>query len=495
MSFNSLHYFIFLPVVYLVFAGVGDRFRWLVLLFASLFFYGFLLEPHLIIALLGVALVSYAGGILMGATSDARRRYLLFLGTIGCDLLVLVILKYLPFLTNNLNSFFNLFGHGSLLPSAPVLVSIGVSFFVFQAISYLIDVYLEVEEPERHLGYFTLSLAFFPKLLQGPIERAGDLLPQLRVPYRFDYDNMRSGLLLFGWGLFKKIVIADRLGLFVDAVYGNVHSFTGMPLILATWLYAFQLYFDFSGYTDMALGAACLFNIRLTQNFNGPYLATSVADFWRRWHISFSRWILDYVFKPLQFSMRDWGNRGIAAALLVTFVVSGIWHGASWGFIVWGALHGIFMGVSVLLRPWQKKVHKALGVEKTTMLKVWQIGVTFNLVCFSWIFFRATTLSDAAYIISNQFAWSSPAAMGIATGEWVKHNLFLDQSWREVMVAVAGLSVCTVVAVVKNKWSTDVTRFLGSQSLMARWALYYALLFALIVFSVNEKGTFIYYKF
>ncbi|MRR59224.1 MAG: MBOAT family protein, partial [Deltaproteobacteria bacterium] len=203
-----------------MFAGAGDRYRWFVLLAASLIFYGFLLEPHLLIALLGVAVVSYAGGIMVGKAADAGRRHALFLGAIGCNLLVLVGLKYLPFLTGNFTSLLNLVGYESLLPAAPVLVSIGVSFFVFQALSYLIDVYLEIEEPERHLGYFTLSLAFFPKLLQGPIERAGDLLPQLRVPYRFDYDNMRSGLLLFGWGLFKKIVVADRLGLFVDAVYG-----------------------------------------------------------------------------------------------------------------------------------------------------------------------------------------------------------------------------------------------------------------------------------
>src|SRR6185369_16654097 len=171
--------------------------------------------------------------------------------------------------------------------------------------------------------------------------------------------------------------------------------------LLATYAYAFQIYMDFSGYTDMALGSARLFNINLTQNFNSPYLATSVADFWRRWHITFSRWILDYIFKPLQMQWRNWKNWGTAAALIIAFIISEIWHGASWGFVVWGGLHGLYMACSVIYKPYQKKLHKMLGIEKTKFLKVWQIFVTFNLVSIAWVFFRASSLKDAVYVLSN----------------------------------------------------------------------------------------------
>ncbi len=205
-------------------------------------------------------------------------------------------------------------------------------------------------------------------------------------------------------GLFKKVVIADRLGLFVDAVYDNVHGFTGLPLLVATYAYSFQIYMDFSGYTDMALGSAWLFNINLTQNFNSPYLAASVADFWRRWHISFSRWLFDYLFKPLQMHWRDWKTLGTAAALFVTFLISGLWHGASWGFVAWGLLHGAYLACSVFYRPYQKKLHATLGLAKTRLLARWQIFATFNLVSFAWIFFRANSGRQALYIISHIFS-------------------------------------------------------------------------------------------
>ncbi|TLM59851.1 MAG: MBOAT family protein, partial [Deltaproteobacteria bacterium] len=311
MTFNSLAYFLFLPAVWLVHHCLGQRLRWLFLLAASLGFYASLKAPYLLGVLALVTVATYGFGLWIdrAGTPGAKRR--LLWGGIAVNVAVLAAMKYVPFLAENLTLLFGFLGSPVQLPHMQLLVAVGVSYYVFQAISYLSDIYLEIAEPERHFGYFALSLAFFPKLLQGPIERSGELLPQLKAPYVFDYGNVRYGLLLFTWGLFKKVVLADRLGLYVDAVYADIPAYHGLPLLAATYAYAFQIYFDFSGYTDMALGTARLFNIRLTDNFNRPYLATSVADFWRRWHISFSRWILDYIFKPLQMAWRggrEWGT-------------------------------------------------------------------------------------------------------------------------------------------------------------------------------------------
>ena len=289
MLFYSVNYFLFLPVVFLIFTRLNDSGRKWLLLAASVLFYAALGVPYLLLVLLVVTIITYFSGLSLGrAVGRPGRKGQYWLGVAG-NLLVLCSMKYASFISGYLAQVSGGFGqHPAIFEIGPI-VSIGVSYYVFQAISYLIDIFLEIEQPERDFGYFALYLSFFPKLLQGPIERAGDLLPQLRIPYEFNYDNVRSGLLLFTWGMFKKLVVADRLGIFVDYVYGNVHGYSGSAMVLATYTYAFQLFFDFSGYTDMALGTARIFNINLTQNFNTPYLATSVADFWRRSQVGMTR--------------------------------------------------------------------------------------------------------------------------------------------------------------------------------------------------------------
>ena len=395
MILTSLSYFLFLPVVYLIFYAISDRWRWLLLLIASYGFYAAFKVPYLLGVLLMVTTVSYSCGLCIAAQrTDIQRKRWFWAGTSAC-VAILAVLKYLPFIEAKTNNIFCL----NITGGNPFVI-IGVSYFTFQALSYLADIYLEVEEPERHFGYYAVYMAFFPKLLQGPIERAGDLLPQLKLPYRFDYDTMRSGLLLFTVGLLKKVVIADRLALYSDHVYRNVHDFTGLPLLLGTYAYALQIYFDFSGYTDMARGTGLMFGLKLAENFHSPYKATSVADFWRRWHMSFSRWILDYIFKPLQLSWRSYGREGTAAALMVTFLVSGVWHGATVSFLVWGFLHGLYLVSSIYWRPYQRKLHAWLGLEKSRVINVWQIFITFNLVSFSWIFFRSNWV-DALYVVKN----------------------------------------------------------------------------------------------
>jgi alginate O-acetyltransferase complex protein AlgI len=480
MIFNSLQYFLFLPIVFLAFFFAADRYRWLVLLVASYLFYSFLKAPQLLIALALVTLISYFCGSLVGkAGGESRRKTIFWLGTAAC-VLILLVTKYAPFIlaSARIES-----------PSEDLLIFIGVSYFTFQAISYLADVYMEVQEPETHLGYYALSLAFFPKLLQGPIERAGDLLPQLKSSYSFDYDGMRAGILLFAWGLFKKVVVADRLALYADPVYYDVHSYTGLPLIVATYAYALQVYFDFAGYTDMARGTGKMFGISLTENFNSPYLAISIADFWRRWHISFSRWILDYIFKPLQISWRHHGQAGMALALIITFLVCGIWHGSAWGFIIWGLLHGVYMATSTYYRPYQKKLYKWIGVEKSSFLKVWQVFITFNLVSFSWIFFRADNLKDGWHVVKNIFNLSGSYDIALRLGfhDFVATNLLIGNGKNNFILIVSMLLLTYYIQHINKLNFSNIP-------MAIRYFIYISLI-SCIEFLGVSAGDFIYFKF
>lgn len=468
MTFTSLSYFLFLPAAYLIFHFTADRWRWMVLLTASYGFYASFKAPYLLTVLLMVTGISYACALRIAAQQDetVRKRWL-WTGSLAC-IAILAVMKYLPALES-----------GAL---SATIISIGVSYFTFQAISYMADIYLEIEEPEHHFGHYALYMAFFPKLLQGPIERAGDLLPQFKLPYQFDYHVMRSGLLLFAWGLFKKVVVADRIAPYANQVYNNVHDYSGLALLLGTYAYALQIYFDFSAYTDMARGTGRMFGVKLTENFDRPYLATSVADFWRRWHISFSRWILDYIFKPLQMGWRNGKNWGTAAALITAFLISGAWHGASWGFVIWGGLHGLYMACSVLYKPYQKKCYQALGIEKNRFLKYWQIFVTFNLVSFAWIFFRANSLDDAKYVITNM-------AHGL---KGLGSVLKVQGASEAVLVAVA----LAFFLVASKMFRQPDFRDSLPQSAFQRYLAYNSLVF-MILFLAKYSATknFIYFQF
>ena len=401
MQFNSLTYLLFIPVAFTPFWLIKDKYRWIVLLLASIVFYAWLQIPYLLVVLLLITLNTYFFAIQIQKqdTNEKRKKQFFWFG-LSINLLVLIYLKYLPFLITNINGLLRLFSSLNL-PMSKVLVSVGVSFYTFQAISYLIDVYLGKIKPEKHFGYFSLYLCFFPKILQGPIERASKLLPQLKKPYEFNYMQTREGLILFVWGLFKKIVIADRLAFLVNTVFEKPEGIVGIPMIITIYAFAIQIYMDFSGYTDMALGTAKLFGIELTDNFRYPYAARSVTDFWRRWHITFSNWLQDYIFKPFQMQFRYWKVWGSITALLITFFISGLWHGASWTFIIWGLLHGIYLSIDQLWLPYRKKLNRRFNLDKIKLWNWLEIFVTFNLVSFAWIFFRTESLGKALVVIRN----------------------------------------------------------------------------------------------
>ncbi|MEN6645403.1 MAG: MBOAT family O-acyltransferase [Armatimonadia bacterium] len=499
MVFNSASFLYFLPLAFFAFYFARDSRRWMVLLAASVAFYAVLKAPHLLVALAFVSITAYYFGLGIQRAEGEPRKRLLFWTGVAASLLVLVYARYLPFLTMNANLLLKSLGLDAAIPVPHALISVGVSFYVFQAISYLSDVYLEVQEPETHLGYFALYISFFPKLMQGPIERAGDLLPQLHRKYEFSYDAIRSGLLLLGIGLFKKLILADRFAMIADPIYLDVHSYSGLPLIIGTYAYAFQIFFDFSGYTDMALGVAQLFGIKLTNNFNSPYLATSVPDFWRRWHITFSRWILDYIFKPVQTYLRQYRIVGTVIALFATFFVSGLWHGANWHYVAWGVLHGGYMIASVIAAPYLKKLYRSLKLEKTRALRVWQIVATFNLVCLAWIFFRADGMSDALYVVTHLFSGLPGQVAGIFASmspvAIVKHAyvaLFpgLDKFALPTLI-VAGCFMLALQAMDRPQ----NRRPLAEQPVLVRWAAYYALGAFIIALGNFGQSSFIYFKF
>ena len=485
MVFQSIAYLIYLPLVVILFYSVKENLRWSVLFLASIVFYASFSSPYLLVVLSAVTLITYRLGLLIDkAGSPAEKTLLLWTG-IACNVSVLAVLKYFSYLSSGLSELMVKVSPAFSIPVYGTLITVGVSYYILQAISYLTDIYLETEQPETHLGLFSLYMWFFPKLLQGPIERIGDFRPQLSNSFAFDYDRTKSGMILFTWGLLKKCVIANSMAQLVDPAYNNVGQYSGLSLLFATYCYYVQIYFDFSGYTDMARGSARLFNIDLTQNFDRPYLATSIANFWRRWHISFSRWILDYIFKPLQMHWRGHKTSGIAAALVVTFFLSGLWHGASWCFILWGLVHGMYMASSIVYKPYQKSLYKSLRVKKGKMLSAWQTFITFNLVTFSWIFFRANSVRDAFDVFRKILTLP-------VTGMKFTELLALIEIFgkKDLVIVVALLGAILLIESEIDKISE--IRF----NVALRWCSYVSLLMVIMFFSrLHNSSEFIYMSF
>lgn len=340
MLFNSFSYALFLPIVFILYWIMPQKFRWIILLLSSYYFY-ISWGPQYVAVILLTTLVSYAAALLMEGRHNGTlySRTLLTVSVIIC-IAILFFFKYFNFFTENIALLFQKIS----IPIQPftlkLALPIGISFYIFQVISYLVDVYRGDIHAEKHLGIYAVYISFFPKVMQGPIERGKKLLPQLHSRHTFQYGQASYGLKQMAWGYFKKLVLADSLSVYVNQVYNDLPSYKGLSLILATFFFAIQLYCDFSGYTDIALGSAKILGINLTQNFKAPYFASSIKDFWGRWHISLSSWLRDYIYIPLG------GNRvgkvRHSLNILITFLVSGLWHGASWNYVLWGGLHGVF---------------------------------------------------------------------------------------------------------------------------------------------------------
>jgi len=436
--------------------------------------------PAYILILVFTIIVDYFAGIWIAKESGHRRR-LALTASIVANCGVLAFFKYYNFLDVNLTRLLGWFHLNNSLPILSIILPIGLSFHTFQAMSYTIEVYRGRQEPVRHFGIYALYVMFYPQLVAGPIERPQNLIHQFLEHHDFDYQGVTDGLKLMLWGLYKKSVIADGLSLYVDPVYNHLSDYRGTNMLAATVFFAIEIYCDFSGYTDIAIGAARVMGFKLVTNFNSPYAARSISEFWRRWHISLSTWFRDYLYIPMggnEVSTSRW-----CFNIFVTFLISGLWHGANWTFIIWGALNGVYLLTGIATKKARANLVSQLGVGAHSAIhKTFQIVFTFALVCFAWIFFRSNTLSDAMYVIKH-----------IATDVPSSRHFLVGTGRREFAMLV--LSIFTMEIVQFTQRRKDILSLLASQPPWVRWAIYYSLIFAILLFGQFGKKQFIYFQF
>lgn len=417
MIFNSIQFAFFFTVVTGLYFILPARFGWMILLAASCFFY-MSIVPWYILILAFMIVVDYFIALQIEKISPRAKKILLIF-SIFVNIGTLFFFKYFNFFNETVASLAQLINWNYSVQVLKILLPIGLSFHTFQSLSYIIEVYRGKFKAERHFGVYALYVMFFPQLVAGPIERPQHMLPQFHLHHRFNYDRFVSGLQLMGWGLIKKVIIADRLAVIVDHIYGNLHESSGIVIIVAVVFFAFQLYADFSGYTDIAIGSARMLGFDLSPNFNHPYFATSVADFWRRWHISLSNWIRDYVYYPLALSAKKSSRAWLYMTLFVTFLASGLWHGAGWTFITMGALFGFFVVVGMATKKYRIAfVHKLGLLRAPWIYRILQSLFVFALVCVSWVFFRAPSMIDAIYIVTHMYTPSS-GTFGVPNSEMI----------------------------------------------------------------------------
>ena len=407
MLFNSAQFLVFFPVVVLAYYAIPKRVRYLWLLAASYFFYMCWNAKYALLLLFSTA-VTWLGGVLlewvkdrsMGEAARTRAKKWVVAGSFCLNLAVLFYFKYCNFALQTLAALSRLLRVDLTPPAVDVLLPVGISFYIFQALGYTVDVYRGTVRAEKNLLRYALFVSFFPQLVAGPIERSKNLLGQLADPKPFDFDAARDGLLLMLWGYFLKIVLADRIALFVDTAYGDPAAYGGFYLVVATVLFAVQIYCDFYGYSVIAMGAAEILGIRLMENFNAPYLSTSVAEFWKNWHISLTSWFRDYLYIPLGGSRC--GRWRARANRMIVFLVSGLWHGADLSYVVWGGLNGLYQVLGELLAPLRTAVLRALKIDRRSLgHRMLCCATTFALVDGALIFFRAGSLANAVFILQR----------------------------------------------------------------------------------------------
>lgn len=485
MLFNSFEFLIFFPLVVGLYFAIPQRFRWMFLLAASYYFY-MAWKAEYVLLIMASTIIDYYAALRMGATPEkSKRKKYLVLSAIA-NLGLLFSFKYFNFFSDatreilaNANIFYD-------SPALSILLPVGISFYTFQTLSYTIDVYRGVRIPERHLGIFALYVSFFPQLVAGPIERSTRLLPQFRQAKTFDIERVLSGLRLMLWGFFKKLVIADRLAVYVNEVYNNPGDYTGAPVILATYFFAFQIYCDFSGYSDIAIGAARVMGYDLMENFRRPYFAKSIGEFWKRWHISLSTWFKDYLYISLggnRVSRWRWYYN-----VLIVFLLSGLWHGANWTFLTWGGLHGIYLILSHRTARVRERLCQLTGLSALPEFhKFIKVFVTFHLVLLAWVFFRSNSVSDALTHLNSMLSLNASglaAAFGKPTAA---------AGWIEMAIACGAMAVLLIEHVIGRK--QRIGQYLGAQPRWARWGAYQAIIVVILLFGVFSHAEFIYFQF
>lgn len=480
MTFNSIEFLIFYPIVALLYFLLPKVFKWPLLLVASYFFYAYY-SPSLVLLIFGTTLVSWLSAMVIERSEKTFVRRVFLILTLLVSLGVLFFYKYFDFLSGTVASLFN---------SEPLLLRlvlpVGISFYTFQTLSYVIDVYRGDVKTEKNFFFYALFVSFFPQLVAGPIERPGNLIPQLKEAHKFSFENFKAGGKFMLLGFFKKICIADLVAPYVNAVYNNAGEATSLGIIIATLLFALQIYCDFSGYTDIAIGSARIMGIKLMKNFDRPYRAKTVKEFWARWHISLSTWFKDYLYIPLGGNRcKRWRH---LLNLFIVFLVSGLWHGAAWTFVLWGALHGAYQVIGTLTYKKRNRLLSKIGLNESSIpVILFRRCVTFLLVTFAWIFFRANSIGDIGIIFTRLFTDRTSISETLSGLGLTSVNILLILASFLVLLILDNL---VTYESGENDGSESVVR--GGSFIYVVWTV---LIVWILLFSKDMISSFIYFAF
>ena len=501
MFFNSVEFFIFFLILVILYFLIPHKYRWILLLIASFYFYASVNIQYTFLLLISIVSV-YLASLQIEKNDNYKIKKIVLACCISVNLGMLVLFKYFNFLFQNLNYLSDRLLNVSFeISYLEFLLPIGLSFYVLMAISYIIDIYTQKTKAERNPGIVALYLSFFPHLVAGPIMRANELIPQFYKNHEFEAARISNGLKLMLWGLFKKVVIADRLALYVDVVYANPTQFDGLTLSVATIFFAFQIYCDFSGYCDIAIGCAQILGYDLTDNFNRPYSSKSTLDFWRRWHITLYAWLRDYVYIPLGGSRVS--QPRFFLNILIVFLLSGIWHGANWTFVIWGLTLGTFVIATIITTPLREDFVRNTAVlfklqGKTVVKKLYAlicILITFCLVDFAWIFFRSNTIHEAIGIISS-------IVSSIMYGMFHPASLLSIQTIHSVAISFGPAWIRTSILLLLCMGfihylqpHEGMRQFLMDKPIYIRWSILFILVMLIVYIGELTPKTFIYFRF
>jgi D-alanyl-lipoteichoic acid acyltransferase DltB (MBOAT superfamily) len=486
MLFNSIDVAIFFPIVFTIYWVLAKNItsRNTLILLSSYVFYGWWDWRFLFLIIISSAVDFFVGKYIHKTKNKNKRKQLLLISLL-VNLGFLFYFKYTNFFIETFVDSFRLFGNKIEVSTLNIILPVGISFYTFQTLSYTIDIYRKTLKPtKKWLSFFTF-VAFFPQLVAGPIERASHLLPQFFVIHKFNYYQVRSGLLLMAFGLFKKMVIADRVAILVNEVYNNPIGYSGTDYLIATFFFAFQIYCDFSGYSDIAIGISRTMGFDLMKNFDSPYLSKSITEFWRRWHISLSTWFRDYVYIPLGGSRN--GKYKTYLNLFIVFLVSGLWHGAALTFVIWGSIHGVIIVIEKIFEKQRKSIYKRINLKKRSFVnKIIFIPMIFTIVSIAWIFFRANNLTDAILILQGIIK------LDINTDNIFDLGLVKNEFY---------LSIFLILILIFIEWSnkkSNYISFISRQKQTVRWLIYVIIINSIIILGVYGSGTpkdFIYFQF
>ena len=498
MLFNSVDFLIFLPIVLVVYFILPTKIRYIWLLITSYYFY-MCWNPRYIVLLLFSTIVTYLSGLLIDIVKQKRWdenkkirvKKVCVASSVFLNFLLLFYFKYFDFTLRNLNVILNKFNLQTISPQVDIILPVGISFYIFQALSYTMDVYREEVNAEKNFLRYALFVSFFPQLVAGPIERTSNLLKQIKKPTYFKVFDVRNGLLIMAYGLFLKVVVANNISGLIDPIYQDYANYNGMQLMVCTILFAFQIYCDFEGYSQMAIGCAQIFGFQINHNFSTPYMAVTIKDFWARWHISLTSWFRDYLYIPLGGNRKGKARKWINT--LIVFLASGLWHGAAWHYVVWGGCNGLFLVLHDATENFRCKVNKFMKINTASLVWKFLAGFfTFILVDITWLFFRAQNVKSAISILYQ-----------IKTDFWIPYlgtDDFFSMFGSIQTFGVICFSLLIVFCIDVFRYNRiNIKEYILKQQLVLRWIIYLMIFLIIIIFGAYGEGyeqtQFIYFQF